>query len=367
MQRWNRHTLPPLARTTALALAAALVLAGCAETPSESTPAPALKQPKLAIELPEKYNTPDGMVLDTKTGDIILSCPNFNNDKYPAKMLRIGKNDQITEIIDLPVHPDTGKAGPLGVDIGPDGNLYIADNQAFGTEEHKSRLVRVVMKDGKAEKCEVLVTGFIMSNAASCHGDSVYVTETKLDPEAKPLPSGVYRFKLAELDAEKPIALEPGGKDKHLIAMIQTKNEEWAVGANGMGFDADGNLFVCNFGDAQIIKITFDAEGKVASQEVLAEGAGMKSCDGMKVDRKTGDVYVADFLGNAVHKVDGKTGKVTTIARNDNTDGAGGLLDRPSEVCLRAGKIYVSNIDLDGMADNTYDKPHTISVIEMDE
>lgn len=365
MQRWNRHTLPPLARTTALALAAALLLAGCAETPSEPTSTPALKQPKLAIELPEKYNTPDGMAVDPKTGDIILSCPNFNDDKYPAKMLRIDKNDQITEIIDLPVHPETKKAGPLGVDIGPDGNLYIADNQAFGTEEHKSRLVRVVIKDGKAEGCEVLVTGFIMSNAVSCHGDSVYVTETKLDPEAKPLPSGVYRFKLAELDTEKPIALEPGGKDKHLIATIQTRNEEQAVGANGMGFDADGNMFVCNFGDAQIIKITFDAEGKVASQKVLAEGAGMKSCDGMKVDRKTGDVYVADFLGNAVHKVDGKTGKVTTIARNDNTDGAGGLLDRPSEVGLRDGKIYVSNIDLD-LAGNEYDKPHTISVIEMD-
>ena len=363
MQRPSHHAAARLAGAAAVALAAAFVLTGCAEPPSAQ---PGLKQPKLAIELPEKYNTPDGMVLDPKTGDIILSCPNAGDDTYPAKMLRIDKNDQITEIIDLPVHPDTGKAGALGVDIGPDGNLYIADNQAFSTEEYKSRLVRVVMKDGKAETCEVLVTGFIMSNAVSCHGDSVYVTETKLDPKAKPLTSGVYRFKLSELSAEKPIALEPGGKDTHLVAVLQTKNEEWAVGANGMGFDAQGNLFVCNFGDAQIIKITFDSGGKVASQEVLAEGDGMKSTDGMKVDPKTGDVYVADFLGNAVHKVDGKTGKVTTLARNDNTDGAGGLLDRPSEVCLRGNKIYVSNIDLP-LAGNEYDKPHTISVIEMDE
>jgi len=368
MQRSSRHAVSGLAKAAALALTGAFLVAGCAETPSEPTPAaPGLKQPKIAIELPEEYNTPDGMVLDTKTGDILLCVPNFSNDKHPAKIVRIDTSNKMTDVVTMPLHPDTKKAGPLGIDIGPDGHLYVADNQAFGTEEHKSRLVRVVMKDGKAEKCEVLVTSFIMSNAVSCHGDSVYVTETKLDPEAKPLTSGVYRFKLSELDAEKPIALEPGGKDKHLIAMIQTKNEEWAVGANGMGFDADGNMFVCNFGDAQIIKITFDAGGKVASQEVLAEGSGMKSCDGMKVDQKTGDVYVADFLGNAVHKVDGKTGKVTTIAKNDNTDGTGGLLDRPSEVCLRAGKCYVANIDLDGMADNTYDAPHTISVIELDE
>jgi len=362
MQADSRHVVAGSARVAALALAAAFVLAGCAETPTE----PGLKQPTLAIELPEKYNTPDGMTLDPKTGDIILSCPNFNDTSHPAKMLRIDTDDRITEIVDLPPHPQTKKVGPLGVDVGPDGHLYVADNQTFfDRDDHQSRLLRVVMEGGKAVRCEVVATGFIMANAVSCYGDCVYVTESKLDTKAEPMPSGVYRFTIAELKADDPVKLEPGAKDPHLLVTLQTKNMEW-VGANGMGFDADGNMFVCNFGDAQIIKITFDAGGNVASQKVLAEGAGMKSCDGMKVDPKTGDVYVADFLGNAVHKVDGKTGKVTTLARNDNTDGAGGLLDRPSEVCLRAGKCYVANIDLP-LAGNTYDAPHTISVIELDE
>jgi sugar lactone lactonase YvrE len=324
----------------------------------------ALKRPTIAINLPDQYNTPDGMVVDPATGDIILSCPNSNDDKYPAKMLRIDANDKISEIITLPAHPETGKAGPLGVDVGPDGSLYICDNQAFGTEEHKSRLLRVVMKPGSAPTCEVLVTGFVMSNAVSCRGDSVYVTETKIDPKAYPLPSGVYRFRMSELSADKPIALQAGGKDKHLILTFTTKNKAWAVGANGLGFDAKGNMFICNFGDAQVIEVTFDAAGNVASQRVFAERSGMKSTDGLKVDPKTGDVYVADFLGNAVHRIDAITGMVTTIARNRNTDGSGGKLDRPSEVCLRGSKLYVSNIDLP-LAGNTYDKPHTISVIDM--
>lgn len=347
MQRVNERTF------LGLVMVGLLMLAGCG-----------LKSPTVAVDLPEAYNTPDGMTVDARN-NIILSCPNFNDTKFPARLAKIGPNDELSELLTLPVHPETGKAGPMGLDVGSDGNIYIADNQAFDTEAHKSRLLRVVMKDGKAVRCEVVVVGFIMSNAVSCHGDSVYVTETKLDPKADPLPSGVYRFKISELNAAAPVKLLPGGKDKHLITTIYTKSKEWPIGANGLAFDAKGNMFFCNFGDAQLIKATFDSNGKVASQTVFAEGSGMKCCDGMKIDPKTGDIYIADFLGNAVHKVDSVTGKVTTIARNGNTDGAGGALDRPSEVCVRGNRLYVSNIDL-SFAGNTYDKPHTISVIELD-
>ena len=322
----------------------------------------ALEAPSIAIELPEQYNSPDGMALDGD-GNILLCVPNFANDTFPAKLLKIDANDKLSEVLTLPLHPDTQKAGPMGVDVGNDGNIYIADNQAFSDESHKSRLLRVVMKDGKAVTCEAVAVGFVMSNAVACHGDSVYVTESKLDPSVYPLTSGVYRFKLAEFQ-RAPIALEPGGVDAHLITSFETMNKQWPFGANGLGFNAKGDLFVCNFGDAQLLKITFDNAGKVASQEVFAEGDGMLSTDGLKVDSKTGNVYIADFVGNAVHKVDGKTGEVTTLAKNGNTDGSGGALDKPSEVCLRGNRLYVSNIDL-SMAGNEHDVPRTISVIEL--
>ena len=320
--------------------------------------------PKIGVQLPDKYNTPDGMVL-APDGNIYLNTPNFNDANYPAKVVRISPQDRISEVYTLPRHPETGKAGPLGIDVGPDGHLYIADNQSMlGHDDHKSRLLRIVMKDGKAVGCDVLVRGFIQSNAVSCYGDSVYVTETSLDLEADPMPSGVYRFRYSEFKGQ-PIKLEPGGTDKHLLVKLHTYNKDWRVGANGMGFDIEGNLYVCNFGDASLIRFTIGADGNVTSRKVVAKGGPIKSTDGLKIHPKTGDIYIADFVGNAVHKVCQKTGQVTTIWQNQNNSGGiGGLLDKPSEVCLRGNNIYVANIDLpfDG---NEYDAPHTVSVLKL--
>ncbi len=94
-------------------LLAMILLAGCSQP---------LNQPSIAVLLPEQCNTPDGMVL-APDGNIYLSCPNTNNDKHPAKIMKITPNDRLEEFFVLPPHPETGKACPLGIDIGPDGNF----------------------------------------------------------------------------------------------------------------------------------------------------------------------------------------------------------------------------------------------------
>ncbi|NLH15540.1 MAG: hypothetical protein GX455_03065 [Phycisphaerae bacterium] len=350
MDGWQ---LPSAARRMILCLGCmGMMMAGCA---SQSAP-------RIGVLLPDDYNTPDGMILSTD-GSIYLNCPNYNQPEYPGKLLRIGTDNVASEIYTYPAHPVTGKSAPLGIDIGSDGNFYVTDNQSFYDKNNQSRLLRLIVQNGKVDRCEVLVTGFVESNAVSARPDGVYVTETQMDPTAWPLPSGVYRFRYDEFTGT-PIELKPRGNDPHLIVRLSTGNPDWRVGANGMGFDSKGNLYVCNFGEATIMRYTFDASGAIAGSEIFASGQGMESCDGIKFDPRNDDCYVADFAANAAHRID-KNGKVTTIWKNANdSDGIGGLLDRPSEVCLRGNQLYISNIDLP-VKGNRYDQLHTISVIDV--
>ena len=342
-----------------LSLAFTAVFTGCQK---QNPPAPAqlLLKPRVGFLLPAKYNSPDGMTIG-KDGCIYLSINNVVHQEYPAMILKITPDDKLEEVITLPPHPDTKLASPLGLAFGADGNLYVADNQAFCTKDKgKSRVLRVNMQDGKALGCDVVATGFNMANGLASKGDSIYVCDTTINSES-PMPSGVYRFKTSELNPASPIKVT-GLDDPHLVVKLMTHNKEHPVGANGLDFDAAGNMYICNFGDREVIKVTFDGDGKVKTQAVLAKDQGIESCDGLHVDAE-GNVWVADFLGNAVIKIN-KDGKVAIIAKNGESDGADGSLHAPSECILRGDKLYVSNINLT-YGPHKSSKVFTISVIDM--
>lgn len=321
---------------TAPLLGLALVAAVCGAEP------PALLSPTLGFRLPVEYNSPDGMTLGPD-GCIYLSMNNVVKPEYPAKILRIDAQDRMTEVITLPPWVETKGASPLGLAFAADGNLYVADNQAFLTKEPgRSRLLRVVMRNGLALACETVATGLNMANGVACWGDSVYVCETTLGSTA-PMPSGVYRFRISELNALRPVAVK-GLTDEHMVVKVMTQNANHLVGANGLDFDRQGNMYVCNFGDAEVIKVSFDSTGRVAAQSVLAKGGGMESCDGLHVD-DGGNVWVADFLGNAVARIS-PAGQVAIVVKNGESDGADGSLHSPSEAFVRGNTLYVSNINL---------------------
>ncbi len=345
-----------MGRKAIVAGLAGLLLAGCAGMGQYT--------PTVGFRLPEKYNSPDGMTLG-KDGCIYLALNNAGKEfkfEHPAKIIRITPDDRLEEVVDLPAHPETKVASPLGIGFASDGNLYVSDNQMFATEKlGKSRLLRVVMKDRKAVRVEVVATGLNMANGLACRGDAVYVCDTTLGSES-PMPSGVYRFRIADLKAGKPVRVT-GLKDPRLLVTLETRSTEHKVGANGLGFDSKGNLYVCNFGDREVIKVVFDAAGKVAGRSVLARGAGMLSTDGLQPDAED-NLWVADFLGNAVFKICSRTGKVTCIAKNGPTDGSDGGLDAPSECIRRGNRVYVSNIDIT-YGPNKHDAVHTISVIDL--
>jgi len=310
--------------------------------------------------LPEKYNSPDGMTL----GDdncIYLSMNTVNNTNYPGRILRITEDDQIEEVIDLLPHPETGMASPMGLVFGPDGNLYVSDNQSFVTDgPGMSRLLRVVMEKGEALRCEVVAEGFNIANGITLRDNSIYLAETDLKA-GTPHKSGVYRLELSELNPDNPVRVSGLG-DPHLITVLETKNEALAVGANGIAFNSKGDLFVCNFGDAEVYKMKVDDQGVVTSKELFARGGGMESVDGLQIDKED-MLWIADFIGNAVIKIM-PGGRINIVAKNSPSDGKNGELDAPSECIRRGDKVYVSNIDLT-FGPNTNDDIHTMSIIEL--
>lgn len=345
------------------AIAAIAGLAGCGGARATVD----LHKPALLYKLPAAYNSPDGMTIGAD-GSIYLSMNNagagFKFEK-PAKIMRIAPDNKLYEFANLVPGFESKVASPLGLSFGQDGNLYVSDAQSFCTKTpNSSRIQRVVVKDGKAVRTEVVASGLNMANGLACRGEYLYVCDSSIDTSVSPVISGVYRIKLADLSAEKPLKLTGVG-DPQLFTTLHTINPEQKIGANGLGFDSLGNMYVCNFGDREIWKATFKADGSIDAFQVLAKDGGMECCDGLQVDAQD-NLWVADFLGNAIFKIDSKSGQVTMIAKNghENLDLAAGDLHAPSECIRRGNTVYVSNIDLDYGPNKTHDM-QTISVITL--
>jgi len=359
---------------TCVVLAGMLAAVGCAPPAAE----PKAKMPKkaeLLVELPDHCNTPDGMAI-MPDGSIILSVPNYNIKSSPAVLVKITKDNKVEPFYTVPVLPETGACRPMGICVAPSGDIYLADSQFTDGKEpgkpllHKSRVLRIEMKDGKPVKTVTVASGFNVANAVIIRDGYVYVSETISDIEAKPLISGVFRFKLGE----EGVQLKPGTEDPHLIATIKTFNPDIPFGADGLTFDSKGNLYIGNFADGTTHKLVFDNDGKVTSNEIFAKADCMKSCDGIYCDLRNDKIYVADSIANAVQVIL-PDGSVETLAVNPESDGSNGALDQPCEVIVRGNEVIVSNMDWPvpgkepgafATVNTKFDKPYTISIIKLD-
>jgi len=325
---------------------------------------------ELLIELPEKYNTPDGMCL-LPSGDVLVSVPNVNDEKDPPTILRIKPDNTYEKFIDPPAHPETGKAYPFGICVCPDtGDVYYADLQWFAKKEAawNSRVLRVPMTDNQPGEPVVVAEGMVVANAVVVKDGYLYVSDTTMEPETKPLVTGVFKIKLGE---GEPVKLnKPLIDDPHLIATIETLNPNVGFGADGLCFDKNGNLYVGNFADGTTHKIEFNEDGTTkidpkTPTPIWAKADFMKSCDGLFYDAPRERILCADSLANAVQAID-LEGNVTTIAAETTFDGANGKMDQPCEVLMRGDDMIISNFDMpvDGGVNTEFETPNCISIIK---
>ncbi len=305
-----------------------------------------MQKPKLFTLLPKYVSTPDGMEIDEK-GNLIVSCPNYADTSMPGCILKIDKNKRIAKWFDVPIHPKTGCARPMGIALDKDGDIYICDNQGWsGAPElqFEGRVLRVRIKNNQVIKTTVVAAGMEHPNGIRILGDYMYVTQSMLSKVKDPsglLLSCVYKFSLNDENIEVKNTLE----DPNILTTFLTHNTQCQYGADGIEFDQDGNLYVGNFGDGAVHKITFTNDGNVCENFIWAKDPDqLQTTDGMIFDEK-GNLYIADFSANAIGKVSGD-GKVTRIAQSPDSDGFNGELDQPGEPCIWEGKLVVTCFDL---------------------
>jgi sugar lactone lactonase YvrE len=370
-------------------LAALLALCGCGQRGGA-------QKAQLLVKLPDFAVTPDGMAI-APDGDLLLACPNFasyapgaTKPSVPARFVKIGKDRKVRDLFECPVLAETGRACPMGVEFGPEGDLYVVDNQNWVAgngadgEINQGRILRLRLDGDKLVGTTVLAKGISHPNGLRLRNGQVYVAVSKLPKIKRPdglMVSAVYRFPADGRDIQVNNTLD----DPNILATFVTENKYAQYGLDGIVFDSKGNLFVGNFGDGAIRKLTFDDKGGFAGVSLFARtdhdysldpklpgflakatAAKMRTTDGMCVDRAD-NIYVADFSNNAIARVT-PGGVISVLAQNGDTGGRNGDLNEPGEPIVWNGMLVVSNFDAviePDKVNTKHESPATLSFLRL--
>ncbi len=327
-----------------------------------------MQKPKLFTVLPDFTATPDGMAVHPDDGDLILACPNYADQTLQGCLLKIDSDMNIKKWIDVPVHPVTGLASPMGIAFGPDGDLFVCDNQGWPDKselQFKGRILRLRIREDKLTSWSVVADAMEHPNGMRIKDGFVYVTQslmTKMKDPSGLMMSCVYKFGLDE----KNVKVSNTDKDKNILTTVLTQNPDCQYGLDGIEFDRNGDLLVGNFGDGAVHRIVFNSDGTAASNKVWAKNPDqLQTTDGFIMD-KEGNLFIADFFANAVAKVT-PDGVVKRIAQSPDNDGLNGGLNQPGEPCLWKGRLIVTCFDLvtgDNIVDTGHSMPATLCELD---
>jgi uncharacterized protein (TIGR03437 family) len=298
-----------------------------------------------------QLSKPQGVALDA-AGDIFIS------DSLNNVVREVTPDGIISSVVGTAAPGYTGDGGqaqnaqldrPGGIAFDKSGNLYIADSG--------NNVVREVLPDGT-------ISTFAGINEAGYAGDAGLANAANLtNPEDVAIDSNGNVFiadtgnaVIREVTNGNISTFAGTGAVGHTgdggKAYLATLDEP-----QGVAVDSSGNLYISEFGDNQIRKVTNDVITTIAGTSVFGFGgdggaatkAELANPWGIAVD-SGGNAYVADLWNYRIRKIS-SSGTMSTVAGNglfsysgDGASAAKSELDGPQGVAMdAAGNVYIAD------------------------
>ena len=162
-------------------------------------------RPKLFAMFGDNLHVLDGLT-QHKNGDIYMSVPNYIDKRYAPVIMKRTAKGEWSIFVQALLNEKTGRAGPMGIELGPDGNLYYCDNQYFFDKDYQSRIMRVVIGvGGQPVRIEPVIERIKLANAIRFYKNELIFSDTQSDlPNANH--GAVYRVPMSAFK-EKPVQL----------------------------------------------------------------------------------------------------------------------------------------------------------------
>jgi len=270
---------------------------------------------------------PEGITADP-AGRIYVATFDFSQ---PNVIYVFDRNGKVDETISLP-------AGvvPLGLEFGG-GKLYVA-NFFGGSVLEYSSFTSGSLPDRTFTVCGGVPAGCGLNSLTFDAGGDLYVSDS--------FGGNVFRIDL------------PGGAVTTYLSdnLLQPGNHGFPpFGANGLAFDAAGNLYVANTADDRILKYNPNAVPPAPKLTVFAES--INGADGIAFDSK-GRLWVAANQGDHVVALNGNGRVVESVGsfQGVGRDGAAKGLLFPASIVISRGFVYVTNLAL-ALTSNVGDEP----------
>src|ERR1700704_607397 len=266
---------------------------------------------------------PEGIAVDSR-GNVYASS---NSDTATIGHVCVfDRHGTLADIVEVP----TGTSpviGLLGELFEEDQGLFVVD-QADNVAPN-GRLLKI---DPRTHSVTVLAAGFVFPNAiAQDRQRNLYVSDSATGQVARVAPDG---------SSNSVWFSSP---------LLTTNNPDQPVGANGLAFDRDHRfLYVANTGDHRILRIPVRRDGSAGPIEVFADGATIDSqlgitqalagADGIQFDAH-GNLYV---LPNQAEEIQVLSPDGRLIARYAGS--GNDVLDFPASLVFRGDDLYMTNM-----------------------